>query len=245
VSSISLNTFRDGRFCKHHARESSASRMAPRLTQSKHSLISDMLGSKSFKAHEIAEVAGCSIRSVHAIKSNLRQYGTTKAPPNGGGRPRDVTPPTFDAMCAPWTGWCLKAYCQAQLFPSKRLLPYPNPAMSPYATLIRPLRDCIHVDSEVQHQSCSRSAEKSLSTRFCPGRSSLGGLMLSLGLSRRKLQCLKPAFDHTTGKVIGPFYIQTMLACTLPLPCLSGRFARRGHQRRAWCSTPVIRTIQG
>jgi transposase len=83
----------------NHARESSASRMAPRLAQSKHSLISDMLASKSFKAHEIAEVAGCSTHSVHAIKSNLRQYGTTKAPPNGGGRPRDITPPMFNALC--------------------------------------------------------------------------------------------------------------------------------------------------
>ena len=104
----------------------------------------------------------------------------------------------FDALCAQWTVWCLKAYCQAQLFPSKRLLLYPNPAMSPYASLIRPVQDCIHVDSEVQHQSCCRSAEESLSTRFCPGRFSLGRLILSLGLSRRKLQCLKPAFDHTT-----------------------------------------------
>jgi hypothetical protein len=36
--------------------ESLVSRMAPRLAQSKHSLISDMLGSKSYKAHEIAEL---------------------------------------------------------------------------------------------------------------------------------------------------------------------------------------------
>jgi hypothetical protein len=72
--------------------------MAPRLAQSKHSLISDMLGSKSFKAHRIAEVAGCSTRSVYAIKSNIRQYSTTKAPPNDGGRPRSIKPPIFDAL---------------------------------------------------------------------------------------------------------------------------------------------------
>jgi transposase len=50
----------------------------------------------SFKAHEIAEVAGCSARSVYAIKSNIRRYGSTKAPPNGG-RPRSITP-MFDAL---------------------------------------------------------------------------------------------------------------------------------------------------
>ena len=64
----------------------------------KASLINDMLTSKSLKAHEIVEVAGCSPRSVRAIQSNLRQYGTTKAPPNGGGCPRDITPPMFDAL---------------------------------------------------------------------------------------------------------------------------------------------------
>jgi hypothetical protein len=61
----------------------------------------------------------------------------------------------------------------------QKFAPYPNPAMSPYASLIRPLRDCIHVDSEVQHESCSRPAEKPLSTRFCPGRSSLGRFIAS------------------------------------------------------------------
>jgi transposase len=87
-------------FLKHHAQESSVSRrMAPKLAQSQHSLISDMLRSKSFKTHEIAGVAGCSARSVYAIKSNIRQYGSTKAPSNVGGRPRSITPAMFDALC--------------------------------------------------------------------------------------------------------------------------------------------------
>lgn len=57
-----------------------------------------MLGRKSFKTHEIADTAGCSPCSVCVIKSSLRQYGTAKAPPNGGGRPRDIIPPMFDAL---------------------------------------------------------------------------------------------------------------------------------------------------
>ena len=56
--------------------------MAPKLSESKHALISDMLGSKSrsFKAHEIAAAARTTVRSVRAIKSNMRQYRSTKAP---------------------------------------------------------------------------------------------------------------------------------------------------------------------
>jgi transposase len=72
--------------------------MAPNLAQSQRSLISDMLRSKSFKAHEIAQAAECSVRSVYAIKSNIRLYGSTKSPPNGGGRPRNVTPVMGDAL---------------------------------------------------------------------------------------------------------------------------------------------------
>ena len=72
--------------------------MMPRFAQSKHSLISDMLRSKSFKAYIIAEVAGCSTHSVYAIKSNIQLYGTTKAPPNDSGRPPSITPPMFDAL---------------------------------------------------------------------------------------------------------------------------------------------------
>jgi hypothetical protein len=72
--------------------------MAPKLVQSQHSLIRDMVRSKSFKAHEIAGVAGCSARSVYAIKSNIRQYGSAKALSNDGGRPRSITLAMFDAL---------------------------------------------------------------------------------------------------------------------------------------------------
>lgn len=72
--------------------------MAPKLAESQHSLISDMLCRKSMKAHEIAAVAECSLRSVYAIRSNTRRYGSTTAPPIVGGRPRSITPVMLDAL---------------------------------------------------------------------------------------------------------------------------------------------------
>jgi transposase len=42
---------------------------------------------------------GCSPRGVRRIKQNLHFYGKTKAPSNGVGRPRSVTPPMLDALC--------------------------------------------------------------------------------------------------------------------------------------------------
>ena len=50
-------------------------------------------------AAEIADVIGCSERSVFSIQSNLRHFGSTKAPSNGVGRPRSITPPMLDALC--------------------------------------------------------------------------------------------------------------------------------------------------
>jgi transposase len=58
-----------------------------------------MLLSKSFKKDaEMAGVARCSTRSIKRIRSNLRCFGTTKAPRNGGGRPRSITHPMLDAL---------------------------------------------------------------------------------------------------------------------------------------------------
>jgi hypothetical protein len=50
-------------------------------------LIHDMTPNKKLKTHEMVNVAGCSERSIKAIRSNFHYFGTTKAPPNGGGRP--------------------------------------------------------------------------------------------------------------------------------------------------------------
>jgi transposase len=73
--------------------------MAPNLAESQHAEIRDMILSKSLNAVQMAKVAGCSDRSVRAIRSNLRYFGSTKAPSNGVGRPRSVTPPMLDALC--------------------------------------------------------------------------------------------------------------------------------------------------
>jgi hypothetical protein len=72
--------------------------MAPNLAASQRQLIHDMIVSKSLTAAQMADVAGCSIRSVKYIRSNLRSFGTVKAPWNGGGRPRSVTPLMLDAL---------------------------------------------------------------------------------------------------------------------------------------------------
>ncbi len=58
-----------------------------------------MILSKSLNAVQMAKVAGCSDRSVRTICSNLRYFGSTKAPSNGVGWPRSVTSPMLDALC--------------------------------------------------------------------------------------------------------------------------------------------------
>jgi len=74
--------------------------MAPNLAESQKKLISGMIPSdSSFTNLEIAEATGCSSRSVQAIRSNLRYFGSTKAPQNGGGRKRSITPPMLNALC--------------------------------------------------------------------------------------------------------------------------------------------------
>jgi transposase len=72
--------------------------MAPNLAASQHELIRDMIVSKSLKTDQMADVAGGSPRSVKAIHSNLRCFGTIRAPFNGGGRPRSITPSMFDTL---------------------------------------------------------------------------------------------------------------------------------------------------
>jgi transposase len=73
--------------------------MAPNLAPSQHHFIRDMILSKSLTTAQIADAAGCSERAVRAIRSNLRCFGTTKAPFNGVGRPRSITPPMIEALC--------------------------------------------------------------------------------------------------------------------------------------------------
>lgn len=77
---------------------SSLPRMAPNLAESQHAQIRDMILSSRPPA-EIADVVGCSERSVFAIQSNLRHFGSTKAPSNSVGRPRSIIPLILDALC--------------------------------------------------------------------------------------------------------------------------------------------------
>jgi len=58
-----------------------------------------MILDNKLKTNEMADIAECSERSIKAIRSNLHNYGSTKAPPNGGGRPRLITPPMLETLC--------------------------------------------------------------------------------------------------------------------------------------------------
>lgn len=72
--------------------------MAPNLAASQHDQIRDIILSKSLTTAQMADTAGCSTRSIKAIRSNLRHFGATKAPSNGVGRPRSITPPMLEAL---------------------------------------------------------------------------------------------------------------------------------------------------
>jgi transposase len=72
--------------------------MAPNLAASQHALIHDMIVSETLSAAEMADVAGCSKRSIKYFRSNLRCFGTTKAPPNGTGRRPSITPSMLQAL---------------------------------------------------------------------------------------------------------------------------------------------------
>ncbi len=72
--------------------------MAPRLAASRHQLIGDMILDGTLKQADIAKVGGCSERSVRAITSNLRHFGATRAPLNGTGPRRRITPLMIEAL---------------------------------------------------------------------------------------------------------------------------------------------------
>jgi hypothetical protein len=72
--------------------------MAPNLAVSQHQLIRDMILSGSLKQADMAAVAGCSERTIRAIATNLRLFGRTKAPPNGTGQRRRITPQMLAAL---------------------------------------------------------------------------------------------------------------------------------------------------
>ena len=48
---------------------------------------------------QMAEAAGCNERMIRRLRSNMRQFGSVKAPPNKRGRPRTLTPVMIQALC--------------------------------------------------------------------------------------------------------------------------------------------------
>ncbi|KAM0714702.1 hypothetical protein Q7P37_009719 [Cladosporium fusiforme] len=72
--------------------------MAPNLTTIQHELLRGMLLGSTSSDAEIATAVECSERSVRYARSNLLRFGSTKAPPNGGGRPAKITPPMKTAL---------------------------------------------------------------------------------------------------------------------------------------------------
>jgi transposase len=72
--------------------------MAPNLAASQHELIRNMIIDGGFTHPEIAWTAECSRDAVKAISANLRRFGSTTAPRNGGGRRRSITPSMLGAL---------------------------------------------------------------------------------------------------------------------------------------------------
>jgi hypothetical protein len=72
--------------------------MAPNLALAQRSQIEDMILSRCFSSSNIVEVVGCSPRSIRTIKSDLRYFGSARAPPNTPGWPRTITPPVLNAL---------------------------------------------------------------------------------------------------------------------------------------------------
>lgn len=73
--------------------------MAPNLAESQHHLIRDMILDGSLTQVDMADAAGCSERTIRNIATNVRLFGKTKAPANGAGRRRRITPPMLAALC--------------------------------------------------------------------------------------------------------------------------------------------------
>jgi len=73
--------------------------MAPNLAAAQREQIHAMIQAGHFTADQIAQVAGCSSRSVKAIRSNVRAFGNPRAPFTAPvGRSRIITPVMFDAL---------------------------------------------------------------------------------------------------------------------------------------------------
>lgn len=63
-------------------------------------LIHHMIQSNSLTTSQMAYAADCSKQSIVHIRSNLQAFGNVRAPRNGVGRPKSITPPMLEALCA-------------------------------------------------------------------------------------------------------------------------------------------------
>jgi transposase len=72
--------------------------MAPNLSVSQHDQIQHMIQDGAFTIPQISDAANCSFDAVKAISRNLRNFGSTRAPRNPGGRPSSITPIMRDAL---------------------------------------------------------------------------------------------------------------------------------------------------
>lgn len=73
--------------------------MAPNLKPPQLELIHHMIQSNSLTTSQMALAAGCSKQSILHIRSNLKTFGNVRAPRNGVGRPRSITPSMLEALC--------------------------------------------------------------------------------------------------------------------------------------------------
>ncbi|KAF4262843.1 hypothetical protein CNMCM8812_004371 [Aspergillus fumigatus] len=76
-----------------------ATEMAPNLAASTLAFIHDMIVSNELTVPQMAEAAGCNERTIRRLRSNMRLFGSVKAPPNRRGRPRNLTPVMIQALC--------------------------------------------------------------------------------------------------------------------------------------------------
>lgn len=72
--------------------------MAPNLAKSTFILIRDIISSNKLTTSQMAEAAGCSKQAIIRIRSNLRLFGSVKAPPIKARRPQSITPVILEAL---------------------------------------------------------------------------------------------------------------------------------------------------
>ena len=86
------------------ATNDSTTRMAPNLALSTHELTQNIINSKlqgdqGPTDDQTAKIARCSTRTIRRHRWNLLTFGSTKAPSNGAGRPKTITPSMLTALC--------------------------------------------------------------------------------------------------------------------------------------------------